>query len=52
MKPEAPVTRTLSMDGLADRGELRSIRRGIEDLRRGRGLTKSRFLGRRPHLFS
>ena len=39
-----------TMDVLADRAELEAIRRGIDDLRQGRTLTKAEFLRRNPHL--
>jgi len=39
-----------TMDALADRAELESVRRGLEDIRHGRILTKAEFLRRHPHL--
>jgi len=39
-----------TIDALADEAELESIRRGLEDLRRGRVLSESEFLRRHPHL--
>ena len=39
-----------TVDALADRAELESIRRGLQDIRAGRILTKAEFLRRRPHL--
>jgi len=47
-----PVWESLleTLDALADRVELESIRRGLEDIRRGRVLTKAEFLRRHPHL--
>jgi len=39
-----------TVDTLADEAELESIRRGLEDIRQGRLLTKAAFVRRHPHL--
>ena len=39
-----------TVDALPDRAELESIRRGLQDIRAGRILTKAEFLRRHPHL--
>ena len=39
-----------TVDTLADEAELESIRRGLDDIRQGRLLSKAEFLRRHPHL--
>jgi len=39
-----------TVDTLADGEELKSIRRGLDDVRRGRLLSRAEFLRRHPHL--
>ncbi len=39
-----------TVDSLADGEELESIRRGLDDIRNGRLLSKSEFLRRHPNL--